>query len=102
MQNVQVQGVFPVFIGGLSEASQHDEGENQSDDVHVSLLLSGGVFVLVVGRIGVLRYMIKILKETRFVNQRCRGDEVSLANGFSIGKGESYWGVQYLSRALIH
>lgn len=67
LQNVQVKGIFPVFIGGLSEASQHDEGENQSDDVHVSPLLSGGVFVLVVGRIGVLLYMIKILKAARFV-----------------------------------
>ena len=67
LQNVQVKGIFPVFIGGLTEASQHDEGENQSDDVHVSLLLSGGVFVLVVGRIGVLLYMIKIRKEARLV-----------------------------------
>lgn len=67
LQNVQVKGIFPVFIGGLSEESQHDEGENQSDDVHVSPLLSGGVFVLVVGRIGVLLYMIKIRKEARLV-----------------------------------
>lgn len=67
LQKVQVKGIFPVFIGGLSEESQHDEGENQSDDVHVSLLLSGGVFVLVVGRIGVLLYTIKIRKDSRFV-----------------------------------
>ena len=97
LQNVQVKGIFPVFIGGLSEESQHDEGENQSDDVHVSPLLSGGVFVLVVGRIGVLLYMIKILKEARLVNQRLF-ELSTLANEMETCKGESLWSLWYLSR----
>lgn len=102
LQKVQVGSRRTFHPDGIawSEAGQHHEGENQSDDVHVSPLLSGGVFVLVVGRIGVLLYMNKILKAARFVNQRLF-ELSTLANEIEACKGESFWSLWYLFRVLI-